>query len=981
MRAKNKLMFFSVLILLFFMITGVSATDNITFDEGIDTNSNINESNTTVTTVNLVNNTTINNTYYHSSNANDTVVDNTNVKLDVNNLSVLSSVNDTNNIYISPNGLSDAKGSLEDPTNWETAYQKIANNGGTIYFSSGTYNKIVNDIITKNITLYHDTTDGEAILNGELNGYIIYNTGNLNIIGLTFVNATDYNNEGGAIYSNGTLNISKSKFIRNNAGKDGGAIYSNGEVTIINSSFINNTAMEGSGGAIFINFNSNLKVHNSSFINNTAINGGSININFADNVCISNCTLINNTAINGGAIYTFYSTIIIHGSSLINNTAINRGNAIYNELKNVNSDVSYNWWGNNTPFSDSNHGSLIYEENTYITPKNYLVLTFTLSDICIIANLNTTNTGSTYKTIIVRPVTFSGTIAPYITTTGIYVFNYGSIVTVNITVDNQIITVTVPGSIPTKILGNVSYNISLLTSQLSLNMSRWSYDIVNNIYYQLNIVYCINPSSIFYESLGIYVPGEYFNGIKNNEGFYTCTLNYKNNVGNYNVKTAPIIMPINTLGYAANPAPTSYNNEDVKNYINAGFVYVLTGCRGRSNGFNFIGNAPWGVTDLKAAVNYLRFNNDTIPGNTDRIFTLGMSGGGAQSALMGATGDSTLYNPYLESIGSAMIDKNGLKISNSVCGSMCWCPVIDLGYVDEAYEWNMGQYSHTGTRAENLWTSFLSKDLATEFALHINQLCLKSPNGTILTLNQTNDGIYTSGTYYDYIMLIIEESLNNYLNDTNFQETSYGSAKAYIDSLNNNREWIIYNNQTNTVNITNMEAFVKNCKEAIRPVGSSDNLNCNNPENDLFGVVDDDFLHFDTIIAKLLIKNSNRYSEYDNYNSIYTTEYNNDLKKLDILNNTIATRENMYNPMYYLCNYYNGYKSSNVAKYWRISSGINQRTCALTVETNLALALQQYTGVKRVEFQTVWNQGHVTAERNGDPTTNFINWVNSCLNT
>ena len=981
MRAKNKLMFFSVLILLFFMITGVSATDNITFDEGIDTNSNINESNTTVTTVNLVNNTTINNTYYHSSNANDTVVDNTNVKLDVNNLSVLSSVNDTNNIYISPNGLSDAKGSLEDPTNWETAYQKIANNGGTIYFSSGTYNKIVNDIITKNITLYHDTTDGEAILNGELNGYIIYNTGNLNIIGLTFVNATDYNNEGGAIYSNGTLNISKSKFIRNNAGKDGGAIYSNGEVTIINSSFINNTAMEGSGGAIFINFNSNLTVHNSSFINNTAINGGSININFADNVCISNCTLINNTAINGGAIYTFYSTIIIHGSSLINNTAINRGNAIYNELKNVNSDVSYNWWGNNTPFSDSNHGSLIYEENTYITPKNYLVLTFTLSDICIIANLNTTNTGSTYKTRIVRPVTFSGTIAPYITTTGIYVFNYGSIVTVNITVDNQIITVTVPGSIPTKILGNVSYNISLLTSQLSLNMSRWSYDIVNNIYYQLNIVYCINPSSIFYESLGIYVPGAYFNGIKNNEGFYTCTLNYKNNVGNYNVKTAPIIMPINTLGYAANPAPTSYNNEDVKNYINAGFVYVLTGCRGRSNGFNFIGNAPWGVTDLKAAVNYLRFNNDTIPGNTDRIFTLGMSGGGAQSALMGATGDSTLYNPYLESIGSAMIDKNGLKISNSVCGSMCWCPVIDLGYVDEAYEWNMGQYSHTGTRAENLWTSFLSKDLATEFALHINQLCLKSPNGTILTLNQTNDGIYTSGTYYDYIMLIIEESLNNYLNDTNFQETSYGSAKAYIDSLNNNREWIIYNNQTNTVNITNMEAFVKNCKEAIRPVGSSDNLNCNNPENDLFGVVDDDFLHFDTIIAKLLIKNSNRYSEYDNYNSIYTTEYNNDLKKLDILNNTIATRENMYNPMYYLCNYYNGYKSSNVAKYWRISSGINQRTCALTVETNLALALQQYTGVKRVEFQTVWNQGHVTAERNGDPTTNFINWVNSCLNT
>jgi hypothetical protein len=31
----------------------------------------------------------------------------------------------------------------------------------------------------------------------------------------------------------------------------------------------------------------------------------------------------------------------------------------------------------------------------------------------------------------------------------------------------------------------------------------------------------------------------------------------------------------------------------------------------------------------------------------DSIFTFGMSGGGAQSALVGATGDSELYTPYL----------------------------------------------------------------------------------------------------------------------------------------------------------------------------------------------------------------------------------------------------------------------------------------------------------------------------------------------
>lgn len=34
------------------------------------------------------------------------------------------------------------------------------------------------------------------------------------------------------------------------------------------------------------------------------------------------------------------------------------------------------------------------------------------------------------------------------------------------------------------------------------------------------------------------------------------------------------------------------------------------------------------------------------------IFTFGMSGGGAQSALMGVTGDSALYDDYLQSIGA-----------------------------------------------------------------------------------------------------------------------------------------------------------------------------------------------------------------------------------------------------------------------------------------------------------------------------------------
>ena len=87
----------------------------------------------------------------------------------------------------------------------------------------------------------------------------------------------------------------------------------------------------------------------------------------------------------------------------------------------------------------------------------------------------------------------------------------------------------------------------------------------------------------------------------------------------------------------------------------------------------------------------------------------------------------------------------------------------------------------------------------------------------------------------------------------------------------------------------------------------------------------------------------------------------------------------MYTPLYYLLKSEEGYGTSTVAKYWRIRTGINQSDTALTTEVNLALALENYNGVKDVDFETVWGQGHTEAERTGDSTSNFIAWVNACM--
>jgi len=550
---------------------------------------------------------------------------------------------------------------------------------------------------------------------------------------------------------------------------------------------------------------------------------------------------------------------------------------------------------------------------------------------------------------------------------------------------------------------------------LSFDMGKWNYDEENDIYYQLGVGYCSKPETTEYETLGIYVPGKYFDAAKNGDGTYNCTLNNENSVGNYTAANAPIVIPVNTPGYSAQSAPTSYSSQEVKDYTDNGMIYVYPGCRGRDNGDNFTGGAPWGVVDLKASVMFLKFNKDVLPGDSEKIISFGHSGGGAQSAILGASGDDVQYNPYLESIGAAMSDKDGNSISNSIYGAMCWCPITNLDTADEGYEWYMGQYS----RSNDTWTYELSNDLAKSYAEYINNLNLKDSSGNTLKLEKSDNGIYTAGSYYDYQISVIEESLNNFLNDTTFpysggsssqmggqmptgqmpagdtpntsnnnqaqpntgsdNESSsgtYQTAKDYIDSLNGNETWIEYNESSNTVKVKSIEAFVKHSKQASKDVGAFDDLKRGQAENTLFGNSENDSLHFDRTMSELLNNNSDKYSSYNDYDSSYAGEYSADLTKVDKLNSTQETRVNMYNPLYYLCDYYNGSGTSTPAKIWRINTGIEQGDTATTVETNLALALNQTGNVEDVELNIVWNQGHTQAERTGDSTSNFIKWIN-----
>ena len=163
-------------------------------------------------------------------------------------------------------------------------------------------------------------------------------------------------------------------------------------------------------------------------------------------------------------------------------------------------------------------------------------------------------------------------------------------------------------------------------------------------------------------------------------------------------------------------------------------------------------------------------------------------------------------------------------------------------------------------------------------------------------------------------------------------------------------------------------------KNASKSVGAFDDLERTQGENYVFGTSYTEYVkHFDKYMAQLLNEKSDTYSKASNWNESYPDEYLNDLDDKDIIGNDITHRVNMYNPMYYLIDYYEGYRKSKVADYFRINTGIFQSDTGNVVEMNLYLALLNYG--KKVNFTTVWEKYHVTAERTGDSDTNFIKWI------
>ncbi|OXY95641.1 subtype B tannase [Streptomyces diastatochromogenes] len=349
----------------------------------------------------------------------------------------------------------------------------------------------------------------------------------------------------------------------------------------------------------------------------------------------------------------------------------------------------------------------------------------------------------------------------------------------------------------------------------------------------------------------------------------------------------------------------------------AGYVVVEPGARGRTlknSGGEYYGTAPAVIVDLKAAVRYVRFNKGRIPGDVDRIVSAGTSAGGAVSALLGASGDSPLYDKYLKELGAA-------DAGDAIFATGAWCPITDLDHADGAYEWNWG--TNVTQSTGKVVDQSVSKDLISQFAEYQASLHLKGLNGF---------GPLTARNLDDYLVQqYLEPSATRYLTDlSDSDRATYLAANTFI-TWKNGRATFTWAD------------FLTHVGARKKTTPAFDAFDLSAGENNEFGAGTTEARHFTSYSLK-----------HDTTGSAGTR-----------LDSDIPEKLRLMNPMPFLA----GKANPGRSKHWWIRLGTKDSDTSLTVSANLAAAAAGLGD--EVNHLYYWDQGHGANTDPGD----FIKWI------
>lgn len=428
-----------------------------------------------------------------------------------------------------------------------------------------------------------------------------------------------------------------------------------------------------------------------------------------------------------------------------------------------------------------------------------------------------------------------------------------------------------------------------------------------------NLLYVDRPVCPEFQQMHLFAPEAYFEG---------------KTINGYTMETAPVFVPNTVGGYMPGPLdepgeakrrrPTDPIKPNTIFYaLQHGYVVAAPAIRGRTQqdpSGKFIGKAPACIVDYKAAIRYLHFFADRMPGDETKIITNGTSAGGAISSLMGVTGDHPDYAPYLDEIGAA-------RASDAVFAASCYCPITNLDHADMAYEWEFAaedeyhrahmQMDAGGrphfTQVDGTLTieqQAVSCQLKAMFPAYLNSLALKDADGLPLTLDEAGNG-----SFKEYLKRVI-----------------LSSAQTALDRRQDlsDKTWLTVCDVNGEKRAVDMDwaGYVKDITRMKEPP-AFDGLHMETPETNLFG---------NEILG-------NRHF------TAFSSEHGDD----PVMADPQVIR--VMNPMNYI-----GDPAAHMAAHFRIRHGETDRDTSLAISAMLTWKLREAGA--QVDYFSPWNTPH-----------------------
>ncbi|MDC4293320.1 subtype B tannase [Acinetobacter baumannii] len=451
--------------------------------------------------------------------------------------------------------------------------------------------------------------------------------------------------------------------------------------------------------------------------------------------------------------------------------------------------------------------------------------------------------------------------------------------------------------------------------------------------------------------------------------------------GKENDQKTAMYLQFNNGGWWASPVKTNINEganlvstNDTDNYgaaLKAGYIVVDVGTRGRgikAYDGTWAGKAPAVIVDAKAAIRYLRLNDNLLPGSAEKIIITGTSGGGGLISTVAASGNSPDYLPYLAEIGAAGVHGSGTSLTSTVKDNVfavvAYCPINNLANADLGYEWQYNASrndSNTGTLNGISYSAgpqlTASKEIAEKFPMYLQTLNLKLPNGQQLTAENMPDQIK------EQIKSEIERQLAKGTSVPNFGDNFVSSRAILIN------DWLKHDGSKVTeIDYQKFLNYVA-ANQALKTVVAFDAVGVNgntaiSGETNLFGDSQSEYKNFTQWSWDHNSKTADGSGQDDT-----GLNWENYLNSNSSTANLLKDQLKMVNPIAYLNT------TTDTAPYWYIRHGMLDRDTSFAMQMILYYAVTNDPKVKDINFKLPYLTGH---SGNYDVQEAF-KWINEKL--